>query len=57
MNFQKYILNEGLGIHMMRMVPGLFEDNVYIFAADEIQSWYNDMKTHLVGWTISPGIK
>lgn len=52
MKFQKSILHEGLGIHMMSLAPGLFKDKVFIFAADEIQKWYDDMKTHLVGWTI-----
>lgn len=57
MKFQKFVLHEGLGTHMMSLVPGLFKDKVFIFAADEIQSWYKDMKTHLAGWTISTDIK
>ena len=54
MKFQKYILHEGWGIHMMRMAQKQPQDKIFIFAADEIQSWYKDMTTHIVGWTISP---
>jgi hypothetical protein len=53
LNFQKFVLHEGWGIHMMRMAPAT-TDEVFIFAVDEIQSWYEDMTTHVVGWTISP---
>ena len=54
MKFRKYILHEGWGIHMMRMATVPPDDNVFVFAAEEIQSWYKDMTTHIVGWTISP---
>jgi hypothetical protein len=30
------------------------DDRVFVFAADEIQSWYKDMNTHIVGWIINP---
>jgi len=53
MKFQKHILHEGWGIHMMRMAPELYPDKTFVFAADEIQSWYEDMTTHVVGWIIS----
>lgn len=53
MKFQKHILHEGWGIHMMRMAPGLYPDKTFVFAADEIQNWYDDMTTHIVGWIIS----
>lgn len=54
MKFRKYILHEGRGIHMMVMAKGHHQDNVFVFASDEIQSWYPEMTTHVVGWTISP---
>ena len=54
LKFRKFILDEGRGIHMMRMAPQQTEDNhIFIFAADEIQSWYEDMTTHIIGWAIS----
>ena len=54
MKFQKYILHEGWGIHMMRNAMLQTSDSIFVFAADEIQSWYEDMTTHIVGWTIKP---
>jgi hypothetical protein len=54
LKFQKYILHSGWGTHMMRMIPQQQKKKVFVFAADEIQSWYKDMTTNLVGWTISP---
>lgn len=54
LKFDKYILHEGYGIHMMRMAPDTESNKVFVFAADEIQSWYEDMTTHVVGWTITP---
>ena len=54
LKFKKYILHEGWGIHMMRLVKIQPDDRVFVFAADEIQSWYKDMNTHIVGWIISP---
>jgi len=52
LKFKKYILHEGWGVHMMRMTRIQPDDRLFLFAADEIQSWYKDMKTHVVGWII-----
>lgn len=54
LNFSKHLLHEGWGVHMMQktlLQPG---DRLFVFAADEIQAWYEDMSTNLVGWFISP---
>jgi hypothetical protein len=55
LKFRKYVLYTGWGTHMMRMAPQQPDDKIFIFAADEIQPWYEDMTTHIVGWTISHG--
>jgi hypothetical protein len=54
LKFRKYILYEGWGIHMMRLAKLQPHDRLFLFAADEIQSWYKDMNTHVVGWIINP---
>jgi hypothetical protein len=55
LKFRKYSLHSGWGVHMMRVAPRRTgEHGVFAFAADEIQSWYKDMVTRVVGWTISP---
>jgi len=54
LKFQKYVLYSGWGTHMMRMIPQHDQKKVFVFAADEIQPWYPDMTTHIVGWNISP---
>jgi hypothetical protein len=55
LKFRKFILDEGRGVHMMRMAtPPPMKDKIFVFAADEIQSWYEDMTTHVIGWAISP---
>jgi hypothetical protein len=54
LNFSRHVLHEGWGVHMMqktRLEPG---GRLFVFAADEIQSWYEDMTTNLVGWFVSP---
>jgi len=53
LKFQKHVLHTGWGSHMMRMAPKQDHKDIFVFAADEIQSWYKDMTTHVVGWTIS----
>lgn len=55
LKFRKFVLHEGWGVHMMRLAPENQENKIFVFAADEIQPWYEDMTTHVVGWTISPG--
>jgi len=52
--FRKHLLHEGWGTHLMRPAPGLLSRGVFVFAADEIQDWYPDMDTRLVGWAIGP---
>jgi hypothetical protein len=52
LKFRKIVVHEGWGIHMMRIVPQRPDEKIFVFAADEIQSWYKDMTTHIVGWTI-----
>ncbi len=54
LKFRKFVVHEGWGIHMMRKAPQQPHDRIFVFAADEIQSWYEDMTTHVVGWTFSP---
>jgi FG-GAP repeat len=55
LKFRRYVLHSGWGVHMMRMSPRPTRDTgAFIFAADEIQSWYADMVTQVVGWTIGP---
>jgi len=54
LKFQKYVLYTGLGTHMLRMASKQDHNKIFVFAADEIQSWYKDMTTHVVGWIISP---
>jgi hypothetical protein len=54
LKFQKYIFHTGHGVHMMRLAWLPPDNNLFIFAADEIQSWYKDMNTHVIGWTITP---
>jgi hypothetical protein len=54
MKFRKHILHTGWGVHMMRNARLPNNDSIFVFAADEIQSWYEDMITRVVGWTISP---
>jgi hypothetical protein len=54
MKFRKYVLHTGWGVHMMHKAELPDNDYIFIYAADEIQSWYKDMTTHVVGWTISP---
>ena len=49
LKFKKFIISEGLGVHMMRMAPAQKQNKIFVFAADEIQSWYKDMITHVVG--------
>jgi hypothetical protein len=39
---------------MMRNAQLPNNDSIFVFAADEIQSWYEDMITRIVGWAISP---
>lgn len=56
LSFQRHILHQGWGTHMMRPAPGLPARGIFVFAADEIQDWYPDMNTRVVGWTITrPG--
>lgn len=52
MEFQKQILYEGRGIHMMRLASERTDNQIFVYAADEIQSWFRDMNTHVVGWLI-----
>jgi len=52
LKFEKYVLHSGWGIHMMRMASHQADNKTFIFGADEIQPWYEDMTTHVVGWTI-----
>ena len=55
LTFRRYELYSGWGVHMMRMAPRQpMDSRAFIFGADEIQSWYEDMTTHVVGWTIGP---
>jgi hypothetical protein len=54
MKFRKHILHTGWGVHMMRNAQLPNNDSIFVFAADEIQSWYEDMITRIVGWAISP---
>jgi hypothetical protein len=54
MKFEKHILHTGWGVHMMRNAMLPTNDSIFVFAADEIQSWYEDMTTRVVGWTIKP---
>ncbi len=54
LKFRRYVLHHGWGTHMMRLAPQQDQIGIFIFAADEIQSWYPDMITHVVGWTIRP---
>ena len=56
LKFKKYVLNEGIGVHEMRMAPRKPGDkNVFVFSSDEIQPWYfGKQTTHIVGWTITP---
>lgn len=54
MKFEKHILYTGWGVHMMRNAMLPTNDSIFVFAADEIQSWYEDMTTHVVGWTVQP---
>jgi hypothetical protein len=54
LKFQKFVLHTGWGLHMMGMIPRPNPDRIFVFAADEIQSWYEDMSTTVAGWTISP---
>ena len=56
LEFRKYKISKGLGVHMMQLAPPLPGNKIFIFAADEIQPWYKDMKTHVIGWTIEPGL-
>jgi len=53
LKFRKFVLHEGWGTHMMRLAILQPDDKIFVFAADEIQSWYEDMTTHVVGWTFS----
>ncbi len=53
LKFRKYILHTGWGIHMMRKAELPEDESVFVFAADEIQPWYEDMTTLLVGWKIT----
>ncbi|MFC2126198.1 FG-GAP repeat domain-containing protein [Bacteroidota bacterium] len=52
LKFRKFILHEGWGTHMMRIASEQPDDKIFVFAADEIQPWYKDMTTHVVGWTL-----
>lgn len=52
LKFRKYVIHEGWGIHMMRMAPDQPNTQIFLFGSDEIQSWYKDMNTHIVGWII-----
>jgi len=54
LKFRRYVLHKGWGIHMMRMALQDPDNTILLFGADEIQSWYKDMATHVVGWIISP---
>jgi len=55
LTFRRYVLHSGWGVHMMRMAPRPpGHTGAFVFAADEIQSWYPDMITGVVGWTIGP---
>jgi hypothetical protein len=54
LNFRKFILHKGWGTHMMRMAPETRDDKIFVFADDEIQSWYPDMITRVVGWRLGP---
>lgn len=52
LKFRKYIIHEGWGVHMMRMAPDQPDNQILLYGSDEIQSYYKDMKTHIVGWII-----
>jgi hypothetical protein len=54
LKFRKFVLHEGWGTHMIRLAKQQPDDKIFVFAADEIQSWYEDMTTHIIGWVISP---
>ncbi len=54
LSFSKHVLHEGWGIHMMQKAILPPKNRLFLFAADEIQSWYENMKTNLVGWFVSP---
>jgi len=54
LKFQRFTLASGRGVHEMGWVP-LAEGKLFLYAADEIQIHkFPDMKTHVIGWTISP---
>jgi hypothetical protein len=52
LKFRKYVIHEGWGIHMMRMAHNQPDNQILLYGSDEIQSWYKDMNTHIVGWII-----
>jgi len=55
LKFRRHKLHSGWGVHMMRMAPRQpMDSRAFLFGANEIQSWYEDMTTHVVGWTIGP---
>jgi hypothetical protein len=56
LQFKRYVISEGIGVHEMRMAPQKPGDqNLFVFASDEIQPWhFGKMTTHVVGFTIGP---
>ncbi len=55
LEFTRHTLAVGWGVHEMKSAPVGPADEVFIYAADEIQlQKFSDMKTHVVGWRISP---
>lgn len=54
-SFERYVIDEGWGVHEMRVLPERRNGNLIIYAADEIQPQkFNAMNTHLSYWVIGP---
>jgi hypothetical protein len=50
--FERHALAEGLGVHEMGSVPDKQKGVLTLFAADEIQQKFPEMRTHVSSWSI-----
>ncbi|HVW02123.1 MAG TPA: hypothetical protein VHB77_17360 [Planctomycetaceae bacterium] len=50
--FERHVLAEGVGVHEMGSIADQQKGTLVLFAADEIQQRFPEMKTHVTTWTI-----